>query len=176
MFVIYRVELVVVDKSQKVRELHCDDTAVRKKALHPIHKVPNIGNMSQNVVADDQVGGAFVFVYSLCRLDTEKCYFGLNALFSRCCSCISSWLNSEDWNADLGEMLEEITIITGQLDDQTRLAYAVIGLHVLAVASRMLDPAIRVRREVRVLIGEDLVGCYIFVELHKEALIAYIGM
>ena len=117
-----------------------------------------------------------MLAYALRRIDTEKCYFGLNTLFSSCRSCISSWFDAEDWNAYLSEVLQEITVIAGEFDDETRLVNAVIGPHVLTVASRMLDPAIRVRREVRVLIGENLVRRNVLVELHKEALVAHVGM
>jgi hypothetical protein len=176
MFVVDRVELVIVDQVEKMRELHGYDAALCEKAPHAIDEIPDIGNVSQYIVANNQVGAAFLLAHALGRRNTEECYFGLNPLSLSSRGRIRSRLDAKHGNAGVCEVLQKVAVVAGEFDDKTRLVDAVIGLHVLAVASRMLDPAIRVRRKVRVLIGEDLVGCNVLVELHEVAPIAHIGM
>ncbi len=51
------VELVVLDELHQVRELHRDRAVRRQQLFHSGHEVVEIGDVSQDVVADQEIGG-----------------------------------------------------------------------------------------------------------------------
>src|SRR5262245_2374140 len=72
-------------------------------------------------------------------------------------------------------MLQQVAVVARDLDHPRGGTQTEPACHLVAVAPRVLDPAVRVRRKVCV-VGEDLLRRYVFLELHEEALGAHPGM
>src|SRR5207244_7164618 len=70
-----------------------------------------------------------------------------------------------------GGVLEEVAVVAPDLDDEAVAGEAEPLGHLVRVAARVLDPARRVRGEVRV-IGEDLLRTDVLLELDEEAAVA----
>jgi hypothetical protein len=80
-------------------------------------------------------------------------------------------LDPEHRHPALGEVLEQVAVVRGELHHLRSLAEAEARDGHLGVAAAVLEPAGRERREVRV-VGEDRVGRLELLELHEEAALA----
>ena len=77
----------------------------------------------------------------------------------------------EDGDAFGDEVLEQVAVVAGELDDLVLWAEIESLDHSLGVDAAVLDPAIRVRGEVRV-VAEDVLGADVRLELDQETLAA----
>ena len=74
--------------------------------------------------------------------------------------------------AALDEVLEQVAVVRGQLDDEALRPEARNSVdHLLGVAASVLDPGARVRREVRVVL-EDVARRDVLLELSEQAVAA----
>src|SRR5207248_11018002 len=163
--VIDGVELVLLHQTHQVRELHCDYSLRSQQNLHSLHKVIQIRNLSQDVVAKEKVGG-FALLTQLARRSFAKEFdYCWNSFFDGDLGNISSVFYSEDSDAFFHKVLQKIAVVARDFDNGTPLVEAKSLHHLIAIAFRMGQPTIRVRREVRV-IAEDVVGSNILFKLH----------
>ena len=169
--VIDGVELVLVDQRLEMRELERDDALRRQQMRHAGDEVVEVGHLRQHVVADDEVGGLAFGDEPLGEADAEELDQRRDVLLARDLGDVGGRLDAGDGHAERQEMLQQIAVVAGDLVDAALRAEIEARLDHLAIFARMLDPGGRVGREVGVL-GEDMLGLDVFLELHEEAAVA----
>ena len=111
MLVINRVELVLVNKPFKMRKLECDHPVRRKKMRHPRGKVVEIGDLRQNVIANNEIGLPPFGFQALRKLQAEEFNERWNIFLARNFSDISRWLDARNGDAKWEKMLKQISIV-----------------------------------------------------------------
>jgi hypothetical protein len=165
------VELVLLDELLQVRELDGDNTLGPEQRGDASDEAVQVGHLGQDVVADDQVGHGPLADELRCELGAEELREGGDALLLGHLRHVEGRLDAEDGDALRDEPLEQVAVVAGQLDGQA------VGRELqplgdpLDVVATVGEPRVRVRREVRVL-GEDVLGSDVLLELHQEALLA----
>ena len=84
---------------------------------------------------------------------------------------VRSRIDSERGNGSLDEVLEQVAVVRGELDDQAAAVEPEAVDHRLAVDACMLDPGVGKGGEVCVL-PEDLLSGDVCLELHEQAVVA----
>ena len=100
---------------------------------------------------------------------------GRDALCARDFRDVGRGLDAETRNRFCNEMLQEIAVVTRDLDDLGIVPQAEPLADRLHVPPGVLHPGIRVGREIRV-VAEDLVRRDEFVDLHEETIAADVGV
>src|SRR3954471_12194963 len=100
-----------------MRELDGHHASGAKEDLQAADEVVEIGDLSEHVVAQDQVGSV-AERYELTRgFPAEELYEGRNSpLFGGFCN-VRCWLDAERGDAALHEELEEIAVIARDFND-----------------------------------------------------------
>jgi hypothetical protein len=109
--------------------------------LHPAHKVIEVGNLGENIVADDQVSFFSIGTHLRGKARAKE--------FDQCgnsfCPCrfrdICRRFNAEDRDGLRDEVLQKIAIIAGNLDDETIPIEIELFGDFLTIGSGMSDPA-----------------------------------
>ncbi len=114
--VVDRVQLVLVDQPHQVRELDGDDAARREQHLHAADEVVEVGHVGEHVVGGDQVGLAALGEPRR-GLDAEERDLGRDALGDRDLGDVGGRLDAEHGHAALGEVLQQVAVVAGELDD-----------------------------------------------------------
>ncbi len=167
-----RVELVLLEQLQQVRELDRDRSRRLEDFGHAGDEVVEIRHLGQHVVAEDEVGLDTVGCERCALLLAEERHVGGYADLDGGLGDVRCRLDAEARDAGLDEVLEEVAVVAGELDDHRVGAEAEpLGDHVDIVRG-VLQPRRGERREVGVLL-EDLAGVDVLVELHEEALMAH---
>ena len=129
--------------------------------------------MGQDVVADQEVGAAPLADEVARGLRPEEADDRRNALLLGDRGHVGCGLDAEHRHAALDEPLEQVAVVRGELDD-ARVAVEAEALdHLLDVAASVLDPAVRVGREVDVVL-EDVLRRGELAELDEQALGAHV--
>src|SRR4051794_16979202 len=144
MFMIDRVELIFIDQSLKMRELKRDDALGRKEFGHSGGEVVEIGNLGENIVADDEIGPAPLGDETSSQIEAEECDERRNILGTRRLGDIGGGLDAGNRNAEGQKVLKQVSIIAGDLKDLAIGPKAEPLLNYVAVLARMLYPGGRV--------------------------------
>ncbi len=131
--------------------------------------------MREDVVRHDEVAAVPVADQLLGGLAPEEANDGRNALLLGDDRDVLRGLYPEHRHAELLEPLEQVAVVRGDLDDAAASVDVEALDHPLHVALRVGDPAVRVGREVDVLL-EDVLGRGELAELDEEALAADVRM
>src|SRR5689334_15795231 len=109
MLVVDSVELAVCKHSQQVRELDGQRAARFEQWRDSRHEVVDVGNMGEDVVPADQIGSMPPAGQVLTKACAEEIDDGFDAILrSGMLGRVGRWLDSENGNACLLEVLEEI--------------------------------------------------------------------
>src|ERR1700693_5698304 len=140
--VVNLVELVSINRSQKVGKLYGHDATGCQQSLDATHEVIDIRHLREHVVAQYQVGAM-----TRCRepargfaakeLDDRRDSFLLGHLRD-----IRSRLDTQNRNPSLYEELQQITIIAGELDHFAGRSQPKLRDHLVHVPSAMVQPRI----------------------------------
>ena len=117
MFMVNRIELVACNQLQQMRKLHRNDALLAQDELHAADEVADIGHLCEHVVPDEQVGHCSFSNQLARRLTAEEGHACWNALPSRHCRHVGCRFDAERRNSAGDEVLKEIAVITGELDD-----------------------------------------------------------
>ena len=169
-----RVELVVLDEPQQVRHLDRHHALGRKQRLHAADEVVQIRHVRHHVVGDQQVRPAALGHQPGCQLAAEELHDRVDPSLLRHRGHVGGGLDAERRDAALDNVLQQIAVVAGELHHEavgTQSEALDRHLHILA---RVVDPGVRVRREVRVL-GEDVLGGDELLELDQQAALADAG-
>ena len=162
------VELVLVDQPHDVGELHRQHTGRGERDLHAGDEVVEVRHLSEDVVAEEEVGVAALGGQLVRQLDAEEAHHGRHALLLGGRGHVGRRFDAEDRDAGLDEPLEEVAVVARQLDHVARRAVAEPVDHLVGVRAGVLHPAVGERREVGVL-GEDVLGADVLLQLHEPA-------
>ncbi len=95
-------------------------------ARNPLAKSTMSGHMGEDIVGDHQVGRAVLTGDLAADLLAEEQHFGGNPPVHRNLGDIACRLDTEGADSPLDDVLEQVTVVTGHLDDErvTRQARA----------------------------------------------------
>ena len=138
--VVNGVELIEFNQTKQVREFECEDAVRLQQDLEAFHKVVEVGHLCQDVVADNEVGGAAFGGKFFRHLRTEEAHQRRNPFFDGGLGDIGRRLNPEHGNALAHEVLQQIAVVAGHFGHETLLAKLEARLHLVTVFFAMLEP------------------------------------
>ena len=141
----------------------------------PATKVVQIRDLSQNVGPTDEVRAPALPHQILGGLNPKEPHLGRHAFVDGDLSHVFRRLNAIARDVHVHEVLQQVTVVGGDLDHLTVRAQAQTFLHIDAVGAGVLDPAVRKRGEVGVF-GEDLLRRHELVQLRQFAVVADEGV
>src|SRR5882762_7608024 len=171
MFVIDGVEFIVFDQAGQVRKLQRENSVGFQQQLEAFDEIIDVRHLRQHIVADNQVR-RFSFARKFQReLRPEKTSQRGHALFDGHFGHVCGRFDSEDRYAPFYEVLQEVTVVTCNLNDKTLRAQSESFGYLCRVLFAVLQPGIGIGREIKI-IAENVFGAFEFLQLHKEAFFA----
>ena len=109
------------------------------------------------------------FVCQLCAeiLDARR-----DADFSGGLGHIGSRLDPQATDTSLDEILEQIAVVAGQLDDKSSSGPSRTDQSFARIPPGMAEPGIRIGRKIHVVAREDFAAADVFLDLHQAAILA----
>ena len=169
------VELDLVHEVEQVGELDAQPPLRFEDQGEAGHEVVEIGDVGEDVVGHDEVGGAAPPDQVGRRLSTEEGGLGGNPPLDGDGGHVGGRLDPEDGDAGGDEVLQQVAVVAGHLDDQAVGPQAEVGDRGGGEPSPVLDPAVGVGREVGVVVEERLRRDHGF-QLHQQAAVAHQGV
>src|SRR5258705_12468665 len=171
MFMIDGVEFIMFDQAGQVRKLQRENSVGFQQQLEAFDEIIDVRHLRQYIVADNQVRR-----FSLARkfqreLRPEKTSQRGHPLFDGHFGHVCGRFDSEDRHSSFYEVLQEVTVVTCDLDDKTLRAQSESFGYLCRVLFAVLQPGIGIGREIKI-IAENVFGAFEFLELHKEAFFA----
>src|SRR5262249_44588199 len=118
MLVVNGVKLILLDQTLQMRELQCRRASPGQNISDARDEGVQVRHLSEHVVADDQVGGPPLACQRPAEFRVKKADQCLDALFLRRDRNIGSRLDAQTGNAPPDERLQQISVITRQLNDE----------------------------------------------------------
>ena len=165
MFVVDRVELAELDQPHQVRKFQRDHALGFQRNRHSSGKVIYIRYMRINVIAKDEVGRRQPARQFLAE---ELLHHGYAKGFCRLGGAARG-LDPQAGNARSDEVLQQITVIRRNLDHVAVMGQVQPPGDHLDIGRGMIQPALRGRREIGVVVGKQLVHRGKILGLHKAA-------
>ena len=169
--VVDRVVLEPVEQAEQMREFERRGSVFAEEDLDARDEVVQIGNLRQDVVADDQARALALVHEGLSRGAAEEIDERRHAALLGSLRDIGGRVDSQDRNAGADKVLEQVAVVRRELDDEVVRAQGEALADHLHVLPSVLHPGRGVRRVVRVL-GEDLVRRDESFELDEVAALA----
>ncbi len=173
--VVDRVELSAVDERHEVRKLDRDDALGREQRLHARDKRVEVRRVRENVVAEQQVCLEPIVHHPPRLVGAEEGDARRDATRAGDRRDVGRGLDAEARDPLRDDVLQEVAVVGGDLDDVALRPEPEALRHVVHVAPRVLDPRVRVGREVGV-VREDVVRQHVVVDLDERAGVADEGV
>ena len=170
-FVIDRIELVTRHQTDKVRELQGNGPFRLQKTDHARDEIVKVGHLSQDIVTDDEVGFLALRNELVGEPEAEEVDKRGNALPNRDCRNIRSGFDAERRDTEWQEMLQQVSVVAGQFDNEAGRAETQPVPNRVAIRSGVRNPRRRVRGEVRIF-PKYVLRADILPELNEEAAFA----
>ena len=172
MLVIDGVEFAAIHQILHVGHLQDGNPIVFEQRVDPLHKSVQIRDMSENIVADDDVrllagGGQF----SGQTFAEERAERGDADVLSGARRSLGG-INAQDRNALLNEIFQEITIVAGQLDHQAAGVKPPQPDQIQSILPRMLQQCGRERGVIGIILAKQNLRRHGFQQLHQAAALA----
>ena len=119
--VVDRVELATLDEIAGVGKFEDYAPAGLEQGFQAGDEVVRVWHMGEDVIAEDQVGLTFLASEILCKIVPEKFYKRFDSFFTCDLGDVRSWLDAERGNFGRVELLQEISIVAGDFDDEVFL-------------------------------------------------------
>src|SRR5205809_246240 len=116
MFVVNRVELGAVDQVLDVWHLELCDPAILEQCRDAVNETVEVGDVRENVVADDNVGTGLQLLGEGDSKEFVECPDA--ALFGDAGN-VGGRLDAEYRHARGPEILEQVAVVAGDFDDET---------------------------------------------------------
>ena len=140
-----RIELILLHELKQVGKLHGDQPGRLQQHLEPFDKIIQVRDVSQHVVADDQISIPSFSNQIERRLLSEEGDRRIDPLLLRHFRHIGCRLDPKHRNPSRHEILQQISVITGNLNDfGIAIQSESISDHV-DIGLRMGQPRIRKR-------------------------------
>ena len=166
-----RVELILFDKLQEVWELQGDDPLRLDQNRQAAYEVVESRDVRQDVVAYHQVGGHALPDEVAGERLAEKRHLRWNAACAGGGGHVGRGLDAETTDPVFDEVLQQVPVVARNLNNLARPVQLQAWHYRGDVVSRVRQPRVRVRREVRVF-GKDLLRLGEFSKLDQKAFIA----
>src|ERR1700731_210482 len=115
MLVVNGIELIAFDKPLQMRELQRDDALRLQKKLHSADEIVEVGYLGKHIVAEDEIRPVAFRHQLLRQLRPEEIDARWNAFVDRDLCYVRGRLDAKDRHAKGQEMLQQISVIAGQL-------------------------------------------------------------
>jgi hypothetical protein len=139
--VIDRIELIVFHQPDEMGEFHRDHPVISHQRCEAVDEIVQVRHMGEDIVAQDEIGPA-AFVHDVsCGLPPEKPRPGFNAPLPRIRGDAVGGLDTEARDAFTDEVLQQIAVVTRNLDDEGIVIDPMILHHLVYILLRVLDPA-----------------------------------
>src|SRR5437867_3482224 len=158
-FVINGVELIACNQPHQMRKLYRDHPTGREQNPQSRNEVVELGYLGEHVIPDQQVGPLAAGSHLPRHLPPKELDPGRHALLDRHLGHIRSRLDPLHRDAPGHEPLQQVAVIARDLHHPTVPVQAEPLDHVIGVISDMIEPSIRIRREVGV-IAEDRLSAH----------------
>ena len=160
--VVDRVVLAALDQPQQVRELERDQPVrLDQQRRQPGGEADEVGDVGVHVVAGHQVGAAVLGGERRRRSPApRKCTSVRMPFATRDLGDVGRRLDAEHRDARGDEVLQQVAVVARHLGHQAVRPEAELVDHRVGVAAGVLDPGVRVRREVGV-VGEDVLAGHV---------------
>jgi len=175
MFVIDRIELIALYKPHEVREFHRNHPVRLKENLHPSDKIVEVWDLGQDIVSYNEISLTLFCTELMRRRRTEEGDYRGDPLGEGSLSYIGGGFDSQGKNPSLNEVLEQIAIVACNLNDMAMATKAKALHNHVRVSLRVLQPRVRVRREVCVL-DEDILWTHVRFELNQETVLTDVNV
>ena len=142
--VIDGVELVEFDEFQEMGKLHRQHPLGLQCKLQAGDEVVDVGDVGENVVADQEVGLGAIGCQDLGGFGAEEPDQGRDALLLGDFGDVRRRLDAEDRYALGLEVLQQIAVVAGDLDDLAMGAEAEPRDHLVGIALGVAEPAVGV--------------------------------
>ena len=166
-----RVVLEVLDQLREVRELERRGPVRGEQRRDARGEVVDVGDLREDVVPEHEIGVTALRGEPTPELAPKNSVIVSDAARDRGLGDVPRRLDAEHRDALREEVLQEVAVVRGELDDEAVGAEPEPLGHLVDVAARVLDPRVRVRGEVGVL-GEDVLGRHELGDLHEPAALA----
>jgi hypothetical protein len=171
MLVVNGVELASIDQVFDIRNLDDGDPRIFQDGGHPADHPVQVGHMSEHVVCVEDVGLLPSIAQAVAKLRTEEFTKRWNSGFLRRPRDIARRLDAEHRDSLASIELEQVSIVTGDLDDEAAGAQRALRNHLLDQCLRMANHRVRVRGEVEVF-AEEFRRRHGFCDLDQCAVVA----
>ena len=152
-----RVELALFDEPDQVREFEGQHTLVREDPCQAGSEVVEVGDVGEDVVAHEQVRSTSLRHQPIGEGFPEELRHGRDATILADGRDVARRLDTQDGNPRAHEVLQEVSVVAGNLHDETGGPQSEPCLHRARIRARVLDPGVGIRAEVGVL-AKDLLG------------------
>ena len=142
MLVIDRVVLSLLHQSQQVRKLQRRHSLRLQNGPDAAHEIVEVRHLRQDVIADHQVSLLCLAHHFLGGLAAEKPDQRWHALFNRHPCHVGGGFNSQRWDSLPDEVLQQIAVVAGQLDDQTLFVEVEPNDNHVHIVSGVLQPGV----------------------------------
>ena len=167
--VIDRVELAVFDEVANVGVLDRDDPVVGDKGPHARDEAVEVGHVGHDVVRDDHVGPEPFRPEPLGQLDAEELAQRRDPLRLRGVGLIGRGVDAEHADPALGEVPEQVAVVAGDLHDEAVRTQPARLDEAERVRPRVVEQSGGERREVQVVLDEELLRWHLLEDLHERA-------
>jgi len=136
------VELALRDEPQQVRKLHCDHAIRRQQLFHPGDEVVEIGDVRQNVVADEKIRASDPVPEVPGGIEAEVQDLRRDAAVLGDRRHVGSRLDSQHVEATCRKMLEQVSIVRCNFHNPAVFAKVETLNRRVGIGARMGDPAV----------------------------------
>ena len=173
MLVVDRVELVLAQQAQQVRELERRHAVGLEQRREAGDEVVDVGNVGQDVVGGDEVDLPARRRQLARELDAEEALDDLEA--ERTCRARGARrrLDAVARDAGLLHVAKKVAVVGRDLADQAGAAQAEALAHRLDIGLGMRQPRRRERAEVGVVVAEQGLAAGVVLGLHQPAALAH---
>lgn len=158
MFVVDGVELHLGQQAGQVREFEGRHALRLQQDLEAAGKAADVGDMGEDVVRGHQVGGMVLVAQGGGGVGVEEGDAGRHALLFGQAGGVAGGFDAKDGDAHGDEVLQQVAVVRGDLDDLGLRAEVQAGGHRDRIAAGVVDPAGGPGRQVGVIVREDRVG------------------
>ena len=162
------IKLDLLDQIEKMRKFYGEDARFTKQDGNACNKIIDVGNMRHHVVCGHQIGLKSVFRKPGRRFNTEKCDLRFNASGFRGFGDIGRRLYSENRNTFGQKMLQQITVVAGNLDNEGIAVKSELLRQFIGESPRMFNPTAGEGRKIGV-VGKNILRRNHVLDLHQKA-------
>ena len=167
--VVDRVELAVVDQVADVGVLDRGDAVVREQDRDALHEAVESRHVRHHVVGDDHVGARAGVDEPPRQVGAEELAQGRHAGGLRRVRLLGRRVDAEHRHALLDEVAQQVAVVAGELDDEAVAPEAPFLDQPQRVLARVAQQPVGERREVEVVVDEELVRLHLLEDLHERA-------